>query len=190
VEKRSRPLTGQQILSAWEAAWHPLTADQIAAFLMRPEVSEMAGMPGWAVESAIKKVKPLAEVVEFARGIIVLDQKFTSKAAPLHTSSETSSDAGWRVPYDEAKAFVQSEPTPTWNATPRSRPTKRGGTSLPALVRGQGGPGGTQTGGASGSRSTYASGMARNPGRPEQTSSERCSQCGAPVANGSVHDCA
>jgi hypothetical protein len=43
--------------------------------------------------------------------------------------------------------------------------------------------------GTAGARSSYSSGMVRNPGLVEMAVGERCSQCGAFVPSGAAHDC-
>lgn len=183
-------MTAQDILVIWERKRRPLTTEQRDKFLGRREVKELETLPRWAVERALHRHQKLLLILMLAAKETRSGQPPSEEPSELEKPSPDPTVGSWRIPYEESRRYrPPSKVRKSKVADPQTRRSARDGSSLPPLLRGTNAQGSTRTGGAAGSRSTYSSGLARNPGATEQTVVERCSQCGRPIPNGSAHDC-
>ena len=177
----------EEILDWWVRSHQTLDDDQRASFLRKSEITELSALPSWAVQSAVRLHKKLS--------IIKVEAKKMSNLGPTGGSSPTPlTDAEWRTP-------LTSMPGPSAKQSPQEEAAfkdwlrrKQRQESSPA----PGGEGeGDTTGGSSmpggsgtpGTRATYQSGLANNPGAPEPAIGDRCSSCSAFIPSGSLHEC-
>jgi hypothetical protein len=122
--------------------------------------------------------RELDELILLPRGAVKTAVREQKKLVDILATAKSITAAQQAIPPPppkRPKSPGRQSTTPKQAKAPQRRPTSRGASSLA---------------GPSGTVSPYGvTGTVRNPGAAEMAIGERCSNCGAFVPSGAVHDC-